>query len=190
MSAVFWTMSRAAGLLAYALLTTSVVFGLVLSTGLLDGRVSRARSLDVHRAVSTAGLGLLAWHALALLGDRHVAFGPLALAVPFVSSYRPLAVAAGIVAGYGVALVYASFSLRKVIGPRAFRWVHYASFAAYGLATAHAIFAGSDTARGPVWGLYLGSLVVVGSLVALRVAYAVRRARARAPSPAAPGPRY
>jgi DMSO/TMAO reductase YedYZ heme-binding membrane subunit len=37
-----------------------------------------------------------------------------------------------------------SFRLRKRIGPRGWRRLHYASFAAFGLAVAHALTAGTD----------------------------------------------
>jgi sulfoxide reductase heme-binding subunit YedZ len=148
---VAWIVARAAGLVAFALLTLSVWLGLAMSTRILGPR--RQKGLFAwHRTLVSTGLSMLALHAGALLFDPVLHFGAGSVLIPFAAHWRPGAVAAGIVAGWLSLALAASFRLRKLIGQRGWRRFHYASFAAFGLALAHALTAGTDLVgiRGPV----------------------------------------
>jgi sulfoxide reductase heme-binding subunit YedZ len=70
----------------------------------------------------------------------------VAATVPFAAPWRPTAIAAGIVAGWLSLMLAVSFRLRKWIGQRGWRRLHYASFAAFALGVAHALTAGTDLA--------------------------------------------
>jgi hypothetical protein len=63
---------------------------------------------------------------------------------PFASAWRPLAVATGVVAGWLTLALAVSFRLRKRIGQRGWRRLHYATFAAFALALGHALTNGTD----------------------------------------------
>lgn len=139
-----WFASRAAGIVAYAALTVEMAFGLLVSSGAGDAWISRARSLELHRFLSVVSLSLVAGHALVLIGDRYVRFDVLDVLVPFLAPYRPFAVGLGVLGVYAMLLVHASFELRARIGTRAWRSLHYLSFAIFALATAHGALAGSD----------------------------------------------
>jgi sulfoxide reductase heme-binding subunit YedZ len=165
-----WITSRAAGVTAYLALTLDVLFGLFVSTGAADRLIPRARSVDVHRWLSTVALAMTGVHALALLGDRFIRFDVLDLLVPFVSSYRSLAVALGLLAGYGALVVHASFAWRKQLGARTWRRLHALSFLVFAAALLHGILAGSDSGEAGVRALYLVSLGLVAALVVVRVA--------------------
>jgi methionine sulfoxide reductase heme-binding subunit len=148
---VAWIVARAAGLVAFALLTLSVWLGLAMSTRILGPR--RQKGLFAwHRTLVWTGMSMLALHAGALLFDPVLHFGIASVLIPFAAHWRPGAVAAGIVAGWLSLALAASFRLRKLIGQRGWRRFHYASFAAFGLALAHALTAGTDFVgiRGPV----------------------------------------
>jgi predicted ferric reductase len=173
-----WLASRAAGVTAYVAVTLEIVFGLFLSTGAADRWIARARSVEIHRFLSVAALALVAAHALVLLADRFVHFDVLDAIVPFVAPYRPFAVGLGVLAAYAAIVVHASFGLRRQIGQRAWRLLHYLSFVVFVLATAHGLLAGSD-ARSPSMRIaYASSTAVVLALLAYRV---VEVGRARAP---------
>jgi predicted ferric reductase len=174
----FWLASRAGGLTAYVALSLAMIAGLLLSTGLGDALLSRARAVEVHRFLSTASLVLVAGHALALLGDGVVRFDALDLLVPFASRYRPVAVGLGTIAAYAAVVVHASFSLQRRLGHRTWRALHYASFALYALATVHGVTAGSDRHRPFVAALYLGGSAVVMLLGAARIVTAYQRLQA------------
>jgi len=188
--ASLWRASRAAGVAAYVALTLDVVFGLLLSTGVADAWIARARSLEVHRFLSAASLWLVAGHALVLLGDRYVRFDALDVAVPFLAPYRPLAVGLGVLAAYAGAVVHASFDLRGRLGARAWRRLHYLAFAVFALAGAHGVLAGTDGGLPWMGALYVGSVGLVLALAAVRAlawlaasATPPRRTPARSPTP-------
>jgi sulfoxide reductase heme-binding subunit YedZ len=140
---VAWIVARAAGLVAFALLTLSVWLGLGMSTRVLGPK--RQKSLfGWHRTLVWTGLSMLALHVGAVLLDPVLHLGLAAATVPFAATWRPAAIAAGVVAGWLSLMLAVSFRLRKWIGPRGWRRLHYASFAAFGLAVAHALTAGTD----------------------------------------------
>ena len=166
---VAWTTSRAAGVTAFGALTLDVVFGLFVSTGLLDRWVPRGASVDVHRWLASVSLTLVAVHLLALLGDASVHFDAVDLLVPFVSPYRPGAVALGVFAMYGALAVQLSFGWRKRIGVRAWRALHSTAFAVFVAAVIHGLLAGSDAGHEGMRALYASSGAVVLGLVIVRI---------------------
>jgi sulfoxide reductase heme-binding subunit YedZ len=158
---VAWIVARAAGLVAFALLTFSVWLGLGMSTRLLGPK--RQKSLfGWHRTLVWTGLSMLALHVGAVLLDPVLHFGLAAATVPFAATWRPAAIAAGVVAGWLSLMLAVSFRLRKWIGPRGWRRLHYASFAAFGLAVAHALTAGTDLMGVP--GLIVAAVAVAPAL--------------------------
>jgi DMSO/TMAO reductase YedYZ heme-binding membrane subunit len=68
-----------------------------------------------------------------------------------------------VVGGWLFVLITSSFWLRKRIGTRNWRRLHWFTYALFGLATIHGITAGTDTTQPWVRDLYLGA---VGSVVA------------------------
>ncbi|MCK6589295.1 MAG: ferric reductase-like transmembrane domain-containing protein [Polyangiaceae bacterium] len=163
-----WVTSRAAGVTAFLALTLDVVFGLFVSTGAADRLISRARSIEVHRWLSTVALTMTGVHALALLGDRFVRFDVLDLLIPFLSSYRSFAVALGVLAAYGALIVHESFSWRKRIGAKTWRRLHYVSFFVFAASLLHGLLAGSDSGTPGMLALYVSSATLVGVLGAYR----------------------
>jgi methionine sulfoxide reductase heme-binding subunit len=148
---VAWYVVRAAGLVAFAALTLSVWLGLATSTRLLGPK--RLKSLvGWHQTLAWTGLSMLALHAGALLFDPTLHFGLPSLLVPFAAPWRPAAVAAGVVGGWLMLVLATSFRLKKWIGQKGWRRLHYASFAAFVLALGHALTAGTDVhgVRGPI----------------------------------------
>jgi methionine sulfoxide reductase heme-binding subunit len=164
-----WITSRAAGITAFLALTLDVAFGLAVSTGVADRLVPRAQSVDVHRWLSTVGLTLVAAHALALLGDRFVRFDVLDLLVPFLTSYRSLAVGLGVLAAYCALLVHASFTWRKRLGATTWRRLHYLSFFVFAAALLHGLLAGSGRDAAWMHVLYGSSATLVLALGGYRV---------------------
>jgi sulfoxide reductase heme-binding subunit YedZ len=161
----FWLLARASGLLAYALLTASVLAGLILKSRPLGRSPSQAAVMDMHRFLALLGLGALALHGTALVLDDAVDIGLAALLVPGSAPYRPLATALGVVAAELMVLIYVSFSLRRRIGARAWRALHWLTYAVFVLATLHGLAAGTDAGRtwalafyGACFGAVLGAL--------------------------------
>jgi methionine sulfoxide reductase heme-binding subunit len=179
---VAWYVVRAAGFVAFGALTISVWLGLAMSTRLLGPR--RMKSLlGWHQTIAWTGLSMLGLHAGALLFDPTLHFGLPALLVPFAAPWRPVAVAAGVVTGWLTLAIASSFRLRKWIGQKGWRRLHYATFAAFVLALGHALAAGTDLrgAGGPIL-----AAVAAGPVIWLGLARVLmpRAASARAAGPA------
>jgi sulfoxide reductase heme-binding subunit YedZ len=177
---IAWFVARGAGLVAFAFLTASVWLGLAMSTRLLGSRRQK-RLLGLHRSLSWMGLTALGLHAGALLLDPTIGFGPADVLVPFAASWHPVAVAGGVISGWLMLMLAASFRFRNRIGQKVWRKLHYASFAAFLLALLHAITSGTDLAGigGPILALVAAGPVVW--LVFVRIL-----TPGRAPRPAVP----
>jgi DMSO/TMAO reductase YedYZ heme-binding membrane subunit len=162
----FWLLARASGLTAYALLTSSVLAGLTVKSKPLGHKIKAATATDVHRFLALLSLGAVAVHGLVLTLDRTVKMPLAGLLVPGQSPYRPLAVAFGVIAAELMVLIYTSFSLRRRIGTRNWRRLHYLTFGVFAAATVHGLTAGSDHWA---FGLYASSIAAVAGLTAWRI---------------------
>jgi len=149
----FWILARASGLAAYMLLTSSILAGIVLKARPFGRALRAAAVTDVHRFLAFLGLGLVCMHGVALVLDQTVDISVAALLVPGLVPYRPLWTALGVVAAELMLLVYASFAVRRRIGARAWRRLHWFTYAVFALATVHGLAAGSDSGR--LWALVL-----------------------------------
>ena len=147
-----WILARSSGLVAYGLLTASVLVGIVLKARPFD-RIRPARITDLHRFLAILGLGAIAIHGTALVLDTTVRISPAALFVPGLVPYRPLATSLGVLAAELMLVVYVSFPLRRRIGTRTWRRLHWATYAVFALATVHGLAAGSSTRE--AWALLL-----------------------------------
>ena len=168
----YWYLSRSAGVMAIVLVWLSVVWGLLLTTtlGKMIGQV--ASIVDIHRHLSWLTVVFVLVHIFVLLGDKYITYTVLTLFIPYAdTAYRPFEVALGQIGYYVVVLVTVSFWVRRWIGQKLWRALHYLSFVAYGLVIAHAYLAGTDSPT-LVWG-YVASVIVVLFLTMLRIVNAV-----------------
>jgi sulfoxide reductase heme-binding subunit YedZ len=181
----FWLLARASGLSAYVLLTASVLAGLVLKSRPLGRALKAGSVMDVHRFLSLLGVGMLALHGAALTLDQTVKMPLAGLFVPGASPYRPAAVALGVLAAELMALVIVSFSLRRRIGQRNWRRLHWATYALFLLGTFHGLLAGTDSSQPWARSLYLGAVGAVAFATVWRALTRPTRAAPRsAPTPA------
>ena len=177
----YWYVARSGGVVAYALVWLSVVWGLLLSTSLGKAIGKVASFVDVHRHVSVLSVVFSLGHALVLLGDQYIGYTLQTLFVPYASTeYRPFEVALGQIAFYGLVLVTGSFWVRQWTGQKVWRSIHYLSFVICVAVGLHAYWAGTDADALRDW--YLGSVIVVGFLCVFRVLSLFERKNA---SPAA-----
>ena len=168
-----WYATRLLALLSYLAITGSVVYGLLLSTGILDAIAHRTESFTLHQDLAGIGLGLAMVHAAVLMIDTSVPYTPLQVLVPFSGPYRSVWVGLGQLSLYLTAIVMASFYLRKRIGQKRWRTLHYVTFLAFLGATGHGLMSGTDTAAPWAFGMYLVATVLVVFLTVYRIALAV-----------------
>jgi len=140
----WWFVIRASGLVAYALVGLTVIVGLLLATRLRGRRPPPDWMLDWHRFLGGLGLVFTVLHVLSLLIDDYIEFRLVDLFVPFVASWRPGALAVGIVAFYLAVAVQVTSLVRHRMPAGWWRRVHQLSVPLFVLATAHLLLAGSD----------------------------------------------
>jgi predicted ferric reductase len=165
-----WISARGAGIAAYSLLAAGTMWGLLLSSKTLAGRISTKSLTFVHEALSVGALVATIIHVTAILTDQYVGFTLTNVLVPGTSSWRPLAVAFGIVALYGLVLTSSTFYIRRRIGQATWRAIHYLTYGVFTSALIHGIKAGTDSHGVLAVALYGGTGVVVLALTAIRVA--------------------
>jgi predicted ferric reductase len=141
---LWWYVARSGGIVAWALLAGSVLWGLALSTKVMRGRPRPNWILDLHRFLGGMALLFTGIHVGSLILDSYVHFGLVEVLVPFTGTWHPAAVAWGVISLYLLAAIELTSLLRKRISKRAWRLTHYLSFPLFLLTTVHALSAGTD----------------------------------------------
>jgi predicted ferric reductase len=141
---VWWFVSRSSGIIAWGLLTLSVCWGLFISTKAVAKASSPAWLLDLHRYLGGTAVLFTGLHLVGLAADNYVTFGWAETFIPMASSWKPGAVAFGIIGFYLLLAIEASSLAMKRLPRRLWRAVHHTSLVLYFVATYHAIAAGTD----------------------------------------------
>jgi len=176
---IWWYVARSTGMVAWAVAAASVVWGLLLSTRSARGVAKPAWVLDLHRHLGMLTVVLTGVHLGALVADSYVAFDVTDLLVPFASSWKPGAVALGVVAFWLLLAVEVSSLLKRRLAHRWWQRIHLASFAVYVLATLHLLEAGTERTNVAVVLLVEVVTALVLFLTLLRILAPRRRGAAR-----------
>jgi methionine sulfoxide reductase heme-binding subunit len=156
-----WYASRASGLTLLAAFTAVLVLGTAARTGMTasaaqtgtaataagaaqDRPGSRFVAAELHRALALFAVAFLILHVATALLDPYVTIGWAATLLPLASAYRPLAIGLGALAvDLGGAVLVTSL-IRRRLGYRAWRAVHWLAYLAWPAAFAHSLTAGND----------------------------------------------
>ena len=166
--AVDWYAARAAGVVAYLLVSASVALGLALAGKERLQRWPRFAVEDVHRFAGILAGTFIALHVFWLLVDSQAHLGLGNLVVPFTSSYRPFWTGLGVVAAELLLALAVTNHYRKRISYRLWRRLHYLNFAVWIAATAHGLGAGTDSGSTAFLLMYTASVVAIGMLALRR----------------------
>lgn len=171
---IWWFTARSAGLVAWALCTASILWGLALSTRLVRRRGAPAWLLDLHRFLGLLSLTFTGVHMGALFVHSKWEFkdqpwGPKQLFIIGNSVYKPGWISWGIVAFYLLMAVQITSWLMKRIRRKLWHTIHLSSFGLFVAASLHGLFAGTDRKNTLVqWGALVGASMVL-FLVIFRV---------------------
>jgi sulfoxide reductase heme-binding subunit YedZ len=177
---LFWVTSRAAGFAALILASLAVSLGLLMSTKLLRGK-KRADLLALHEILSLSTIVAIVVHGVSLLGDSYLHPSLADITIPFVSGYKSIWTAIGIVAGWSLIILGLGYYARKRIGATRWRKLHRFTALAWILGLAHALGEGTDA--GQVWFLAMLAIVALPALALL----ALRLSGRGKPGAVAPG---
>jgi predicted ferric reductase len=160
-----WALGRGTGVVALAFSTVAVILGIVTRSGRRLLGLPRFAASDVHRFAALAGMLLVVLHVTLLTLDPYAQLRLVDLLVPFLGAYRPLWLGCGTLALDVFAVLISTSLLRHRLGARTFRIVHWAAYAMWPLALAHALGNGTDAGHGWFLGLTAGcTLAAVGAL--------------------------
>ncbi len=177
MSPAVWYFARSAGIVAYLLLSGSVIVGFLMS-----GRASlswpRFAVAGLQRFLAILTGVFIVLPGSSLLLDRVVPISLAQMLVPFTSPYRPLAVGLGVTAAELMAAVGVTNLLRGRMPRRVWRRVHYLTIAVWALASLHGVLAGSDRSEPWFAGIVAAAATAVGLAFAVRLRTALAAAAA------------
>lgn len=188
---IWWYLSRSSGIVAWLMLTASVLWGIVLATDLFPKWRRSASLLAMHRWLAGLTFFFIAGHLVTLLFDSYAHFGLRELLLPYAGTWRPTAIALGIVALWLLVAVELTALAMKKLSRKWWRDVHIASYMVFWAVSVHGALAGTDTSK------VLYSLTAIVALAAVVFAASYRvlshdlpkrrppRARTRATSPRA-----
>jgi hypothetical protein len=184
---LWWYVARSGGIVALVMTGLSVIWGLLYSTRMLQGRPGPKWTLDLHRFLGGASVAFTGIHVSGLVLDNYVHFGWADILIPFASSWKPGAVAWGIVTTYLLLAVQGTSLLMRRIPRKWWKGIHLTSYALFWTGLVHGITAGTDSAHP----LYIGSSALAVLAVLSLTVYRIlthRKLRARPTRPPATQP--
>jgi predicted ferric reductase len=146
----WWYVSRATGVVAWALATLSVLWGLALSGRPFGRNPTGPWLLDLHRYFGGLSVLFVGGHIAAIVADSYVHFGWADVFVPLASGYKSLAVAWGVVSMYFLLAIEVTSLAMKKLPKRLWRGVHYTSFVVFIASTLHLLTVGTDRGNMPL----------------------------------------
>jgi DMSO/TMAO reductase YedYZ heme-binding membrane subunit len=162
---VLWFATRGFGVVSLVLSTAVVCLGFLIVVRWSRPGWPRFLTAELHRRVALLSIVFVGLHVATAILDPFTSLGLAAAIVPLASSYRPVAVAAGVISVDLVLAVIVTSLLRERLGHRAWRAVHWLAYGAWPLAVLHSLTAGSD-AFAP-WMVALTGLCVLAVVASL-----------------------
>ena len=175
-----WFVSRGSGLVLLVAFSVVVALGVATRLGSAPRWLERFAVAELHRSLSLFAVALLGLHVLTAILDPYVSIGWLATIVPFTSPYRSAAIGLGTLAVDLFGALVVTSVLRRRLGYRAWRALHWLAYLAWPIAFWHSLGLGTD-AR--IWWAALcewGSAALVLSAVGARLFDAAGRRPERA----------
>ena len=169
-STAVWYAARAGGIVAYVLVSASVLAGIALAGKQRVPGFPRFAVEDVHRFVGVLAGTFIALHIFWLAIDSQSHLTTKSIVIPFISSYRPLWTGLGIVAAELLLALAVTNHYRKRLRYSTWRRLHYLNFAVWGAATLHGLGAGTDSGSTVFLLMYATTVGVVGVLALKRFA--------------------
>jgi hypothetical protein len=161
----FWYLTRSAGVVAMLLLTASVALGILDFSRWRNDRWPRFLTDTLHRNVSMLALVMVIVHVITTVADGFAPIGLQDAIIPFLSPYRPLWLGLGALSFDLLLAVTVTSIMRKRIGYRAWRAVHWSAYGCWPLAIFHGLGTGTDASS--TWMLALTAMCLAVVVVAI-----------------------
>jgi len=163
---LWWYVARSGGIVALVLTGLSVIWGLMLSTKVMQGTPSPKWLLSLHKFLGGLAVSFSGVHIGALVLDSYVHFGITDILVPFASDWQPGAVAWGIISMYLLVAVQASSMMMKRLPRKVWKMIHMSSWLLFWTGLIHGATAGTD-ASNPIYIVATGAMTALVSFLTL-----------------------
>lgn len=164
-----WYFARAAGFVSLLLLAAAVGSGLIVTMRWRNHRWPAFVTDELHSYLVVVTYVFIVIHVLTILFDPFTKFSLADVLVPFVATYKSVWMGLGICAFELSVALGASVYLRKLIGYRAWRVLHFGTYAVFPLTLLHGLGTGTDTRSWWAIALYAVSGFVVTTLALMRL---------------------
>jgi len=139
-----WFTARAAGIGALFGASLTVAIGILMAARVKLPGLGRIEIRALHEAIALATLALIAVHGVALLADPVLKAGLTGILVPFASPWKPVGVALGQIAAYGIAGLSLTYYARRALGAKRWQKAHRAIPVFWLLGLMHGLVVGTD----------------------------------------------
>ena len=164
-SQLLWYTTRGAGAVTLVLLSAVVVLGLAARARFERRGWPRFLSATLHRDLALMTVVFLGLHIVTAVVDPFTHLGIVAAVVPFGSYYRTFWLGLGTVSLELMLAIIVTSLLRRFIGHRVWRSIHWLAYAAWPVAVLHGLGTGTDAFS--LWMLGITAVCVVAVLTAL-----------------------
>jgi ferredoxin-NADP reductase/DMSO/TMAO reductase YedYZ heme-binding membrane subunit len=162
--AIWWYVTRASAIIAWALMVISVIWGILLATRVMKPKDNPSWLLDLHRWLSGLSVVFVGIHMASLFIDTYAAFTLQDLFIPFHSQYQKIAslgawpIALGVICTYILIAVQVTSLMMKKLPRKYWKAIHYSSYALVLLVSFHAGWSGTDVRA---WAYRITALVLI-----------------------------
>lgn len=167
----FWYLARGTGVVSLLLLTASLVLGITEVSRWSTTRFPRFVTATLHKQISLLAVVFLGVHILSVVIDGYAPIRLVDAVIPFQAGYRPLWLGLGAVAFDLIIALIVTSLLRRHIGYRAWRAVHWAAYASFPVALLHGFGTGSDTRSPWMFWVNMACLAAFAGAIAWRVGF-------------------
>ena len=162
---LLWYTTRGAGAVSLVLLTAVVLLGLMTSLRFETESWPRFLAAGLHRNLALMSVIFVVLHVVTAVVDPYAHLGWAPAVIPFASSYRTFWLGLGTIAAELMMAIIATSLLRRFLGHRSWRAVHWLAYVSWPVAFVHSLGTGTDA--GSDWLLGLG--VICGGAVVVAV---------------------
>lgn len=169
---IWWYLTRASAMIAWVLLTLTMVWGILLTTRVLRGADNPEWLKVTHRYISGLAMVMIVTHIGTLLLDDYINFGWADVLIPFATNFEPLPVALGIIAFWLIVAIQLTALGARWLPEALWKSIHITSYLAIVAIALHSGLVGTDV--GTPWytvvSLILITTVTLAGIVRLIIA--------------------
>jgi predicted ferric reductase len=168
-NSLLWYTTRGAGAVTLILLSTVVILGILSTLRVQSDRWPGFLTTGLHRNLALMTLVFLALHIVTSVVDPYTNLGWAAAFIPFGSSYRTLWLGLGVISFELLLAIVLTSLVRGFLGHRAWRLIHWLTYAAWPVGVAHGLGTGTDTWSAWMLAITAACVAGVGMAVLLRL---------------------